>query len=108
MNKLFPQKKIGIPESFQGILWSKNIKSLNLEKDKVYIIHQILSYGNFKQIKWLFKAYGQKEIREVFLKYPKKIYLPPVFYFVKNFILNLEKKKISPQDYVKTFFRTIQ
>jgi Cu/Ag efflux protein CusF len=46
-----------IPSEFQPILWSKNIKDLDLKKDKIYIIHQILSYGNLEQIKWLFKIY---------------------------------------------------
>lgn len=104
MSRLSSRAKVRIPESFQGVLWSKNIKRLDLEEDKVYIIHQILSYGNLKQIKWLFKVYSSKGIKEIFLKYPKKIYPPPVLYFVKNFILNLGKKKIPLRDYVKTLF----
>ncbi len=94
------------PEGLQGILWSKDIKNLDLEKDKVYIIHQILSYGNLKQIKWLFTMYKPKEIQEIFLKYPKKIYSPSVFYFIKNFILNLKNKKLAAQNYVKTPLQT--
>ena len=73
------QKKTMVPDSLQGILWSKSVKNLDLERDKVYIIHQILSYGNLRQIRWLFKTYGLREIREIFLKYPKKIYATPVF-----------------------------
>lgn len=95
-------------ESLQGILWSKNIRDIDLERDKIYIIHQVLAYGNLKQIKWLLKIYSLDGIREVFLKYPKRIYTPPVFYFVKNFILNLKSKKLSPKDYVKTSFRTLK
>ena len=34
--------KLKIPKSFQGILWSANIKNLDLERDKGYIIHQVL------------------------------------------------------------------
>lgn len=105
MDRKYPNKKIEIPKSLQGILWSKNIKDLDLEKDKVYIIHQVLSYGTLKQIKWLFKTYGLKKIQEVFSKYPKKIYIPSVFNFVKNFILNLKKKKLSLKNYVKTPLR---
>lgn len=94
-----PSKKV--LSSLQGILWSKNIKKLDLEKDKVYIIHQVLSYGNLRQIKWLFKLYPSKEIEEVFLKHPKKVYSAPVFYFVKNFILELKEKKLPEKRYVK-------
>lgn len=95
-----------IPETLQGILWSKNVKNLDLEKDKVYIIHQVLSYGNLNQIKWLCKIYKLKEIQEVFLKYPKKVYTPSVFYFVKNIILNLNNRKLLAQNYIKILFQT--
>lgn len=90
--------------NLQGILWSKNIRKLDLERDKIYIIHQLLSYGNLKQIKWLLKIYNPQEVQKVFIEYPKKVYSPSVFYFVKNFILNLKDKKLSPEKYVKTLF----
>jgi Cu/Ag efflux protein CusF len=93
-----------IPSKFQPILWSKNVKDLDLKKDKVYIIHQILSYGNLEQIKWLFKVYKKEEIKKVFLKSPKKIYIPAVFYFIKNFILDLRKKRLKKEKYVKAIF----
>lgn len=96
--------KKSIPVEFQPILWSKNVKNLDLEKDKVYIIHQVLSYGSLDQIKWLFKIYKKKEIREVFLKFPKRIYIPSVFYFIKNFILGLKKKRLKEEKYVKPSF----
>lgn len=105
MPKVSSQK---IFNSLQGILWSKNIKNLNLERDKIYIIHQVLSYGNLQQIKWLFKIYGLKEIQRVFLKHPKKIYAAPVFYFVKNFILDLKNKKLNSQKYVKDSLRNFK
>ncbi len=108
MNKTSSKARMKTFSSLQGILWSKNIKKLTLEKDKVYIVHQILSYGNLRQIKWLFKIYGLKEIKEVFLKYPKRIYSAPVFYFIKNFILGLKNKKLSPENYVKTPLRAFK
>lgn len=93
-----------IPRNFQAILWSKSINKLDLEKDKHYIVHQILSYGNLKQMKWLFRIYPVCEIKEIFIKYPKKIYQPAVFYFIKNIILGLKKKRLKEEDYVKTLF----
>lgn len=93
-----------IPLELQPILWSKNVKDLDLEKDKNYIIHQILSYGNLKQIRWLFKVYKREEIKKVFLEFPKKIYQPAVFYFVKKFVLKLRKKKLKEEKYVKNPF----
>ena len=96
--------KIKIPKSFQGILWSVNVKNLDLEKDKVYIIHQILMYGTIKQIHWLFKVYGKKIIKEVFLKDPQRIYNPPAFLFLKNFILGFKKIPLSKKIYVTSIF----
>lgn len=104
MRRINLSKKSKIPPSFQGILWSKNVQDLDLEKDKVYIIHQVLSFGSLKQIKWLFKVYGSEKIRRAFLESPKKIYSAAVFNFVKNFILDLRDQNLSAQEYVKTKF----
>ena len=93
-----------IPQSFQGILWSANVKNLDLEKDKVYIIHQILSYGTLEQIHWLFRVYSKEEIRKVFGTSPMKIYNFPTFDFIKNIVLGLKKKTIAPKKYVTTLY----
>ena len=93
-----------IPSAFQPFLWSKNVEKMDRERDKIYIIHQILSYGDFKELRQLFKIYDRKEVGEVFTKYPKKIYQPSVFYFVKNFVLNLRKKRVNENNYVKAPF----
>lgn len=90
-----------IPQEFQPILWSTNIKNLDLEKDKNYIIHQVLSYGNLQQIKWLFKTYSREEILKIFIESPTPIYTKPIFYFVKNFILGLKDKKLNEKKYIK-------
>ena len=90
-----------IPLEFQPILWSKNVNDLDIEMDKNYIIHQILSYGNLRQIKWLFNVYKKNELKEVFVKFPKRVYVPAVFYFIKNFVLDLREKRLIEQKYVK-------
>lgn len=90
--------------SLQGVLWSKNVGLLDLEKDKIYIIHQILSYGDVKEIRWLFGVYPRKEITQVFFRFPRKVYQPSVFNFVKIFILGLKDQFIDESQYVKSFF----
>lgn len=90
-----------ISKDFQGILWSKKINSLDLKEDKNYIIHQVLAYGDLKQIKWLFKTYSKKEIVDVFVNLPKKTYTPSAFNFVKNYILDLGGRKLDAKNYVK-------
>ena len=104
MSKTDSNAKAKIPGSFQGVLWSKNIKNLDLEKDKIYIIHQVLSYGTIKQIKWLFGIYKREEIQEVFSKYPKRIYTPAIFNFIKRIVLDFKDRKLLSENYVKTSF----
>jgi len=95
-----------IPKNLQGIFWSKKISNLNFTRDKNYIIHQVLMYGSFKDISWLFKTYPMIVIKKEFTKNPVKIYSKPVFNFVKKFILGLEAKKLEEKDYVKTLLRS--
>ena len=99
MGKSFLKNNFG-----QGILWSKDIKNMDLEKDKIYIIHQVLNYGSLRQIKKLFKIYTPEEIVDVFVNHPQKIYSPAVFNFIKKFILGLEKENLQVEKYVKTSF----
>jgi hypothetical protein len=93
-----------IPPTFQPFLWSKNVEKMDRDRDKIYIVHQILSYGGLKELRLLFRLYDKKEIREAFIKFPKRIYQPSVFYFVKNFILELRNRKLKEEDYVKAPF----
>ena len=97
-----------LSQKLQPLFWSKDIKQLDLKKDEVYIIHQILSYGRFSHLRWLFRTYPKGTIREVFINHPKKIYQQAVFYFVKNFILGLKNKKLDEKKYLKTALRDIQ
>lgn len=89
-----------IPKNLQGVLWSVNVNNLNLEQDKYYIIHQILGYGGFDEIKWLLHHYSLEKIQEVFLKSPMKNYPKNNYYFAKNIVLDLEDKKLDENKYV--------
>ena len=96
-------KKTSLPKNLRGILWSKNINDLDLENDKIYIIHQVLSFGDIDEIRWLFKNYSLGEIKIVFINTPKRIYTRPVFLFIKDFILKI-KTGLDEKKYVKSFF----
>lgn len=89
-----------IPKKLQPILWSTDVKLLDLEKNKGYIINQILIYGTLDEIKWLFDTYSKREVIRVFLTKPSKIYPKEVYFFIKNFILSLKNKILDEQDYV--------
>jgi hypothetical protein len=106
-NIILKSKKIIVPEKLKAILWSKNIKTINPEIDKIYIIHQILSYGDIDEIKLLLKTYSLKEIKDIFLNFPKKIYTKPVFLFVKNYLLKINKE-LDEKYYVKSFSKCVK
>lgn len=96
-----------LPKKLQSVLWSVNIDHLDLEKDKYYIIHQVLIYGSLNDLKWLFAAYTRSEIIETFL-IPYKNYPRPIFYFVKNYILGLKKTNFNEDDYVTSIHGPIR
>lgn len=89
-----------VTKKLQPILWSTDVDKLDLERNKGYIINQVLIYGTLNEIKWLFDTYSKREVVRVFLTKPQKIYPKEVYYFVKNFILSLKDKTLDEQDYV--------
>ncbi|OGM20825.1 hypothetical protein A2863_01635 [Candidatus Woesebacteria bacterium RIFCSPHIGHO2_01_FULL_38_9b] len=95
-----------IPRNLQGVLWSVDVKNLDIESDKNYIIHQILAYGTWKNLKWLFKTYSESQIKIAFLKYPSKDYRPVVFNFVTKILFGL-KQLPDERYYVTTYPRII-
>jgi len=89
-----------IPKTLQSVLWSADVDKLDLERDKGYIIHQVLIYGTIEELKWLFNTYSKKDIIDVFLNVPYKNYPRQNFYFIKNFIINLKDASIDEDKYV--------
>jgi len=92
-----------IPKSFQGILWSCSVDKLEPERDKIYIINQVLSYGNLEQLRWLFKIYGKDTVKSVFLSHPQNIYTSAGVYFIQD-ILDLGDVPLKKSQYVKNIF----
>lgn len=78
-----------IPKSLQAVLWSRGIENLDLNKDKEYIIHQVLAYGRWEDLVWLFDKYGKNQVREVFINYPTKNYSPAGLKFVGKILLEV-------------------
>lgn len=63
-------------------------------------IHQILMFGKLTDIKSLQRIVRATTIKELFLRYPRKIYTAAAFNFIKNFILRLHTP-IDEQKYLK-------
>lgn len=88
-----------IPKRLQPYLWSVDIKNLDLEKDKTYIINHLLAYGGLEDLKWLFKVYSKETVRNAFVRQPMKTYTPSAFNFAKEMLLGLGGKKLDPYQY---------
>ena len=55
------EKTKKLPKFPKGYFWFTDFNKLDLIKNKENIIHQILSVGNLKAIKWLFDTYRSEE-----------------------------------------------
>ncbi|MBI4008643.1 hypothetical protein HY357_00245 [Candidatus Roizmanbacteria bacterium] len=95
------------PKKLQATLWSVDTNALDIQEDKNYIIHQILSIGGINDMKWLFKTYPFDTIISVFLKKPAKIYLPQRFSLAKV-ILGLKNWHFTKEYYVVNTPRIIR
>jgi len=60
-----------VPHQFQRALWSYDIDKMNFKEDKREIITQVLNYGNWEDLKLLYKLYSEKEIKNV-IKNPRR------------------------------------
>lgn len=96
-----------IPKNLQGVLWSVDTDQLDLQKNKIYIINQILAYGTWEQLKWLFNNYSRAEITEVFKLHPGKDYTTAAYNFVKNILLDLENTYLDIRYYDRSLPRYI-
>ena len=88
-----------VPSSLQHLFWSVRSEDLNLDEDRAYIVNQALAYGGIEELKWLFKTYPKKVIKETFLKQPIKTYRAPSFNFVKEILLGI-KEGLPEEKYV--------
>ena len=97
-----------VPPSLQGVLWSKATSKIDYQKDKNYIIHQVLSRGTWEHVRWLFDTYGRDEIKNAFLHSPAKNYTEKSFHFFGNIVLGITPGGADAKNYVKTLPRVIE
>ena len=60
---MFKNKKI--PQKMRWLFWSYDIKTLDFDRNKDYIISQVLNYGTWDDVRWLKKTYPDDEIKKV-------------------------------------------
>lgn len=97
-----------LPAWLQSTFWSSDINKLDINKHKSYIIHQILSWGSFREWKWLLANYPIKTIRKVFIEKPHKDYRPEVYHFVKNYVLGLKQYQLDKDNYVTSILGPVR
>ena len=101
-------RKKTIPEKLQPILWSCDINQLDLERDKGYIIHQVLIYGAMDDLRWLMRVYNKEELIHVFLHAPYKNYPNYIYFFVKNYLLGLKDVSLDENQYVTSIHGSVR
>ena len=89
-----------IPSYISRCLPSYKISRLNLEKDKNLIITQVLNYGDWRGIKWLYKIYSEKDIKEVVNRPCRGLWFKKVL----NFWLTIFNIKLKPEKRKKAIF----
>src|SRR3989339_136028 len=86
----------------QGILWSKDIKNIDLEGDKIYIIHQVLSYGKINQIKYHFKSINitvNTSDELSFVSLPHEVKISFIYYPYKSLYKTISSDYLSVFDW---------
>lgn len=53
------------PQSVKAVLWSYDLNTIEVQKDKKIIIFQVLNFGSEEAIKWLFKRYSFEVVEQV-------------------------------------------
>jgi hypothetical protein len=69
------------PSFLQRVLWSYNLSAIDLEKDKELVIQQVLNYGGWKEVRWLFRNYPENDIKIVVARPDRGIWFRPVLTF---------------------------
>ena len=91
---------MNIPRKLQSVLWSVRTNHLNLDNDRHYIIHQVLSHGGMAELRWIFKNYPKDKLIQTFKK-PFRDYGRPRFYFIKDILFGLKNWRPDERFYVK-------
>jgi len=90
-----------IPPCIVRCLWSFDINNLDLERQKELLITQVLNYGDWQGVKWLYKTYSEEDIKEV-IEHPRRGLW---FKRVLNFWQIMLKVKIPQEELQRAIIR---
>lgn len=60
-----------LPKFLKSVLWSYELNKMDLKEDKEVIITQVLNYGDWKDLKWLYSVYTEGDIKEI-VSHPRR------------------------------------
>ena len=80
-----------LPTFLKSNFWFVKFNELDLERDKEFIIFQILNYGGFEDWKWLFSNYPHDVIRRIVGESLATAWFSRTLYLWQK-ILNIEAK----------------
>jgi len=84
-----------IPAALQPHFQEYDLELLDLEEDAELIIQRTLEYGDWDEVRWLFRTYGRRRIR-LFLKRRGERLLSPVAFNYWRRLMRVRKWLSSP------------
>jgi len=89
------------PSGLQAVLWSKSLNNLDIDRDKNYIINQVLAFGFLEHLQWLFKIYPKEIVRKTFLNNPIRTYSVKSLDFIKLILFGKKQVDLDEKKYVQ-------
>jgi hypothetical protein len=83
-------KSIQIPTGLQPYFQEYDLANLNISQDENLIMQRTLEFGDWDEVRWLFKTYGAKRVRAFVRHYGEK-WLPPVAFNYWRKLLGIRK-----------------
>ena len=90
-----------IPDYVLRCLWSYDMSELDFDRHKNLIITQVLNYGDWQGVEWLYKNYSEDDLEQVVKKPRRGLW----FKRTLNFWLTVLQIDLSPKEFDNATFR---
>ena len=78
-------KKRKIPPGVRTSLWFAHAEKLDLMKNRALVITQVLNRGTWEAVRWVFRTYGEKAIRQTVSRPPRGLWFPQTLHFWSHY-----------------------
>ncbi len=93
--------RVKYPRYISSCFWSYDVSTVDINKDKQFIVVQVLNYSDWRGVAWLFKFYSKSAIRKVVAHPSRGIW----FRDVLNFWCQFFKIKLPKDVWERALFR---